>query len=257
MPADPEKPTEPNAAQGGKGKGNGKPRDPFFAGIDWAPDTIGLMHVGKTGGTYLKAIVRANLAEGQNRIALMQHRHRIHDIGQNFGSKARAAFVFREPEARFVSGFYSRQRQGRPQYQSTWQPAEAPAFAFFRSPDALIKGFASGDPTELSMAHYAVENITHLKRDYTFHFGTPAEFDQRAHRVVACLDLKDLDDNIDWFLDRIGLAGAKMPPAPPRHENAPKLPGLSPEGSAIFREVFAREYVLYERMTALAAKLRG
>lgn len=253
MSSEPRKRRSSSAGRSGGGKG--KTVDVAFAGVDWAPDAIGLLHVGKTGGTYLKHVIRSNLAEGQNRIALMQHRHKLSDVGRNFGSKGRAAFIFREPEARFVSGFYSRQRQGRPQYQSIWQPAEAPVFAFFKSPDALIKGFVSDDPTEVSMAHYAMANVSHLKRDYRFHFGSLEDFDQRAHRIVACLEIKDLDANITWFLDRIGLEDAEMPEATPRHETRADLPGLSPEGSAIFRKIYAEEFELYERMQALAAKL--
>ena len=232
-------------------------RDAEFAGGDWAPDPVCLLHVGKTGGTYLKSVVRANLAAGQNRVALMKHRYTMRDVRQIFGPEARAAFVFRDPGARFVSSFYSRQRQGRPQYTSIWSPEEATVFAFFRTPDALARALASDDQTEQSMAQFALKHVSHLAKNYAYVFGTPEAFEKRAHKVAACIELRDLDANLGWFLDRIGLANATVPEAAPRHENPAKLPGLSPEGAAILREVWADEFALYARMQALAAELRG
>lgn len=237
----------------GKGRRSAKP-DPLDR--EWAPDAVYLLHVGKTGGTYLKSVIRYNLAPRQNRVVPLRHRHSTQDVFKSGGSQARLAFVFRDPTARFVSGFYSRQRQGRPQYESIWNPGEAMAFSFFRSPDALACALDSDDPTEKSMAIFAMGQIRHFKRNYAQFFGSVEDFDRIAPAVTACLDLPDLDDNLGWFLGRLGLENAKLPQAAPRHANSQTLEGVSEAGEARLRAFWAEEYALYDRMKALAARLR-
>ena len=48
--------------------------------------------------------------------------------------------------------------------------------------------------------------IRHLHRGYEFHFGKQSQFTaNKQDRIVACIDLKILDMNINQFLNQIGI----------------------------------------------------
>src|SRR5689334_1107802 len=84
---------------------------------------VHLLHVGKTGGTAVKHALAGVVTE-QFRIVAHSHDITIRDvpIGEH------VVFFVRDPISRFVSGFYSRQRQGRPRYDVPWSPNESIAF---------------------------------------------------------------------------------------------------------------------------------
>lgn len=221
---------------------------------DAARDAIALFHIGKTGGTFLKTILAENRGAAPYRVVLLRHVHTLEMVDRFMGPEARIAFVFRDPAARFVSGFLSRQRQGRPTYASMWSPGEATAFAFFRSPDALARGLGSDDETEKSMACFAMKTITHLDRNYRFHFGPPEAFDRLEGRVAACVDQAELDAQLEGFLARLGIT-APVYPEERRHETPGGGTGLSEAGLACLKAFWADEFALYDRMRALAARM--
>ena len=69
---------------------------------------VHLLHIGKTGGTAVKAAVRQSDANG----SLLIHPHEVtlRDIAPGDD----VIFFVRNPVDRFVSGFFSRKRQGQP-----------------------------------------------------------------------------------------------------------------------------------------------
>jgi hypothetical protein len=85
---------------------------------------------------------------------------------------------------RFVSGFYSRQRQGWPKYQAPWNPAEAAAFALFETPNALGCALASRDPSTRAAAVAAMIGIRHVKSSYWDWFHDRAYFEYRSRDVL-------------------------------------------------------------------------
>jgi hypothetical protein len=103
------------------------------------------LHPGKTGGTALKAALAPVALDGRYEIHLHRHNVLLSDI--SLGD--RVFFSVRAPLDRFVSGFNSRRRQGRPRYDIPWSAAEERAFTTFTSPDALGRALSSNDPEEL------------------------------------------------------------------------------------------------------------
>jgi len=91
------------------------------------------LHIGKTGGTAVKHALKPVAAPGY----LMLHGHdvRLHDVAPD----EQVFFFLRDPLSRFVSAFYSRQREGRPRYVVPWTPDEEAAFGRFRTANELAR----------------------------------------------------------------------------------------------------------------------
>lgn len=75
-----------------------------------------MLHIGKTGGTAMKAVF-ATVGD-KARYEIITHRHYTRIIKVPRGEKV--FFVVRDPVDRFVSGFNSRLRRGEPRYFTEW-----------------------------------------------------------------------------------------------------------------------------------------
>ncbi|HEX5314137.1 MAG TPA: hypothetical protein VFX38_04405 [Gammaproteobacteria bacterium] len=116
------------------------------------------LHMGKTGGTAIKHALRPFPVTGDYVIYLHHHGFGLRDVPQGEG----VILFLRDPISRFVSGFLSRQRQGRPRYFTPWTPGERQAFRHFRSPNDLGMALSSPDAAEKSKAEAAMRSITHV-----------------------------------------------------------------------------------------------
>ena len=198
-----------------------------------AQPPICVLHIGKTGGSYLRSIIRANPGPGQTELRLLKHPGNLRSSRRHHGDTRRLAFVVRDPAWRFVSAFNSRMRQGRPTYQFDWTPEEAVAFAWFDSPDALARGLGSSDPRLHSAARFAMRAIQHLKLDYRYYFEDVETLAAERSRIAMAIDLADLNRNLDGVMARLGLADYKMPHRPVVHAApTPAEPGSVP-GSGV------------------------
>ena len=117
---------------------------------------IHFLHIRKTGGSAIKSALKnyTNTIEGT--IVLHGHKTRLSDIRE--GDKV--FFFLRDPISRFISGFYSRQRKGRPRNNIEWTNKEKKIFETFRTPNEIACGLADG----ISEAIEAMGNIKHFQR---------------------------------------------------------------------------------------------
>jgi hypothetical protein len=220
------------------------------------PETppVCLLHIGKTGGSYLKSILQHNAARLPESLKLCGHAPTLRTTRARFGPDRRLAFVVRDPSARFVSAFNSRMRQGRPTYNNAiWLPEEAAAFLWFETPNDLAEGLGSCSERVKSAAIFAMESITHLRKNYQHYLGSVKLLKQEDANIALCIDLDDLDANLDRVLARLGVAGAEIPADTRRHAAPPGLPsGLSPAGEAALRAYWAEEYRIYDHCRSIA-----
>jgi len=88
------------------------------------------LHIGKTGGTAVKTALKPLVRSGPFDLDLHRHPFTLAKIpeGEVF------FFCLRDPIERFVSGFSSRQREGRPRHYRPWGPNERLASAASRQP---------------------------------------------------------------------------------------------------------------------------
>jgi hypothetical protein len=150
------------------------------------------LHIGKTGGSAVKVAMRR--AEGSAKFRVVPRRHEIHLDA--IPEEDQFFFTVRDPIERYVSGFLSRQREGRPKFDIPWNECEAAAFPEFQSPDALAVALTAGG-AEQRNAEAAMRGIVHVRSSYWDWFGDADYFRSRADHILWVghqenLDLKPL-----------------------------------------------------------------
>ncbi|MEM7219478.1 MAG: sulfotransferase family 2 domain-containing protein [Pseudomonadota bacterium] len=123
------------------------------------------LHIRKCGGTAMKFTLKqfnSPFADCDYVIHLHPHQVTLADVP--VGDKV--LFVLRDPLSRFVSGFYSRHREGRPKHFSPWNDAERDAFARFTTPDELALALSAEDATLREAAESAMRGVRHIKDIY-------------------------------------------------------------------------------------------
>src|SRR3954469_17965151 len=97
-----------------------------------------LLHIGKTGGNALKHALCPYNTGGSLDIVFHPHAVGLSDVpvGES------VLFMLRDPVNRFVSGFNSRRRRGRPLNNAEWNRDEAAAFAAFPTANDLAEALS-------------------------------------------------------------------------------------------------------------------
>lgn len=209
-------------------------------------DTVYVMHIGKTGGSYLRSVLQKNATLSAGKCRLLPHRYTLGSSAQEFGENRRVAFILRSPSERFVSAFYSRQRQGRPTYNSIWSAKEAAAFMWFDTAEELALALDTSSPARLSAAHFAFEAIQHLPRGYRYHFGSEKALMAERENIAMCIELDQLNAHFPEVMARLGCPEYHLPDTPVYHKAPTPAPPLSPEAEAALRRFWHGEYRLYD-----------
>lgn len=215
---------------------------------------ICLLHVGKTGGSYLRSVLRHNRGRWTQPLQLLRHSATLTNTLDSFGEDRRLAFTFRNPSDRFVSAFYSRQRQGRPTYQFNWSAEEAAAFLWFDTAEELALAL-NGTERQKSAAFFAFDAIEHLKSNLSTYLTSPQVLRLSRSSIVACVDLPDLDAKLPQVMARLGVPNFQMPAEPKFHAAPAPLPPLSPKAEAALRAHWVDEYEIYDTCRDIAARL--
>ncbi|MCL6283615.1 hypothetical protein M3P21_08705 [Ruegeria sp. 2012CJ41-6] len=214
--------------------------------------TLCLLHVGKTGGTYLRNLARED-AYKQRNIVRCIHGDTLETTAQQYGDNRKLAFSFRDPAERFVSAFYSRQRQGRPRYQATWTPGEAIAFKYFETPQQILSDLKSCSEVAKSAAHFALAHIQHIKLGYVhyFHSATRLLLEHQSGNILLCIETPKISMN----LLQISTALRDLPINPSSdnlHANPLDVEQLDESAHSTMRDHFGQEYKIFEAARQVA-----
>ncbi|MEM8598301.1 MAG: sulfotransferase family 2 domain-containing protein [Bacteroidota bacterium] len=205
-----------------------------------------LLHVGKTGGTALKATLEN--ARGDNcRLFLHGHRVTLGDIPEGDGF----FFFVRDPVSRFASGFYSRQRQGQPRYFYRWTRNEATAFERFQTPDELARALSDPDAARRAEAEHAMRSIQHVRDPYRLWFGDDAAFRSRADDLLFVGSQEHLREDFQRLKAVLGLPEDLQLPSSPKeaHRRPEHLDvTLSDEARANLAAWYAEDYVFLDEL---------
>ena len=171
------------------------------------PLLVHFLHIGKTGGTTFKdTMERARQrCKGETRqvytVRLHNHGTSLRDIpnGERF------FFFLRDPVSRFVSGFNSRRRWGRPRYFIPWSPQELNAFRRFATPDRLACALSSPDADERAAARAAMRSIRHVGDGYWKWFASEAYFLTRIADLFFIGFQPDLAADLEILTSKLGL----------------------------------------------------
>jgi len=219
------------------------------------------VHVGKTGGTALKRQIRAHFGVKKRKepqvvgeeIVLLNHIS-LDDAVRKFGQPSGIAFAFREPSARFVSGFYCRQRMGWPEHKALWDAREAAAFAHFDAANDLAEALDSDDPARRAAAYYGMSAIRHIRRGYEYHFGHLADFFlDHAEHVTACIDTCNITAHGSEFLNRIGVEATVLSGEDTAKPQVQFPRELSDRAMQNLRDHWHVEYAYYDAFKTLEA----
>jgi hypothetical protein len=167
-----------------------------------------LLHIGKTGGTAINHAFRQQPKTKRFRIYRHEHRTTLRDVARG----ELVVFFLRDPVSRFVSGFYSRQRQGQPRIYVPWSASERAAFNRFETPNELALALLDEDPAQRRRAQEAMESIQHVRDSYAGWLESPAYLRARAQDLFFVGFQETLDRDFETLKRRLGVSShAQLP----------------------------------------------
>jgi hypothetical protein len=186
------------ARQAGKGKRKGGGGSGYF-----------LLHIGKTGGTYLSHILNKKVSVGKGKIRRLGHKLTLPKGLEKFPARP-AVFTVREPLSLFVSAFNSRLRKGQPRYYVEWSREEAIAFELFPTPNDLGEALSSPDPFKRACAEFAMLQIKHVKRGLKWYLGSAELLELNRDRIGFILSQSQLEADVRDFVKKLGLDAEQL-----------------------------------------------
>ena len=162
------------------------------------------IHIGKTGGTLIREVLRS-LPE-EHRLRFRFHSHDV-TLPQALETRPEMPVFFsvRRPEALFVSGFNSRRRQGGPTYDQPWNPRERVAFSLFRTPNELAEALSAADPHVRACAEFSMLTINHVRKGLRWYLHGTECLAEHRDRIAFILLQERLEPDLRAFAARVGV----------------------------------------------------
>lgn len=135
-------------------------------------EPINFLHIGKNAGSAFRHVARqVNRTSRAIRICVHGHEVRLAHLSPS----ERYVFAIRSPDTRFLSGFYSRKRNGRPLYQGVWSDHESVAFSHFEHANCLAEALFE-DTSRGYHAFCAMKSISHCSMEQVSWFERSGYF---------------------------------------------------------------------------------
>jgi hypothetical protein len=213
--------------------------------------SIHFIHIGKTGGSSVRYALSNPSCEQRYKFFFHNHDVRLEDIPR----EQKVFFFLRDPCTRFVSGFYSRQRMGKPKYYQPWTSGEALAFSKFDTPNALAESLSSEDNALRQAAFEAMSNIMHVKDSYLYWFKSQEYFLSRLSDILFVGFQESLETDFLKFKEKLGLTSEVFLPS--NKNVAHKTPSsldknLSSEAKKNLMEWYAQDYIFLKLVKNLS-----
>lgn len=166
------------------------------------------LHIGKTGGSAINYALRNHMVGSDYKIYF--HKHNF--VLSNVPTGEKIMFFLRNPIQRFISGFYSRKRQGRPLYNSPWTKNEKISFENFSTPNELAIALSSIDLKKKKMANFAMNHIYHVKDSYWKWFQSEEYLRSRLSDICLIGFQEELEEDFKLLKSIVGLPeSVKLP----------------------------------------------
>lgn len=215
---------------------------------------VHFIHIGKTGGTAIKTAIRkaGKPDTTYGPIELHKHGWTLRDLPPN----EYAFFCVRDPIARYMSGFYSRLRKGRPRYNFEWTPGEEKAFGRFQDAAQLARALADDDPDAI----HAMKAIRHVNRHHHQAVGGQRFLAQNLDSVLFIARTETLTAEWPALKAAVGLPQELQLPTDPKraHKSETVYPSLDRRSRKALMQWYAKDYKLLEfcdRVRADRAKM--
>lgn len=162
------------------------------------------LHIGKTGGSFVRAVVNSLPPEHRAEFRLLHHDAKLTQALETRPHMP-VFFSVRRPETLFASAFNSRLRMGRPTYDRTWSSREEIAFSVFETPNQLAEALSSEDPYARGCAQLSMFAINHVRQGLRWYLVDVANL-ERHHEDIAFVLLQErLEDDLRAFAARVGI----------------------------------------------------
>lgn len=197
---------------------------------------IHFLHIRKTGGNAIKEALR--LVPG---IVIHPHRVTLADIPEG----ERVFFALRDPVDRFVSGFNSRRRCGRPKLNSPWNDDERAALTRFPRANDLALALSSTADARRGVAEAAMAGINHVNSTYADWLSSTAYLDRRRADIVWVGLTSQLATDFEGLKQTLDLPPTCVLPSDPviAHRRLPTDEvHLSPEARQNIERWYAADY---------------
>lgn len=169
---------------------------------------VHFLHIGKTGGSAIKLALSQQINNSRYVFHYRPHQITLNDVPE--GEKV--VFFLRDPMSRFISGFYSRLRQGRPKYFAPWSDSEKAAFEHFQTPRQLARALSSDNAVQKTNAENAMNSIQHVNQSYWRWFNNEAYLTQRQADIFFIGCQENLTKDFEMLKAKLGVTDdAKLP----------------------------------------------
>jgi len=202
---------------------------------------VHVLHIGKTGGTAIKDALKPHRRAGRYVIRLHSHNVSLRDVPEG----EYVVFFLRDPISRFISGFFSRQRQGMPRRFCPWSADENIAFQEFATPNKLAVALSSGNEEEKARAMKAIQNVEHVKTSYWDWFENESYYLSRLSDIFFIGFQENLSADFELLKSALGLPrGVSLPSDDIRAHKTPAGLDRTLEEKAVenLKRWYARDY---------------
>ena len=217
---------------------------------------VHMLHIRKTGGTAVKAALRDIAPVPGLRLVLNAHRVPLRGLP----AADDVFFFLRDPVARYISGFESRRREGRPAHYHPWNRLERRAYERFQTAEALALALTSDDPEQRDVAEQAMNGIMHVRSRLSDWLGDRSLLEARRERIILVGWQETLTTDFQRLVDLLGLPVATNLPTheAAAHRSSPDEPPeeLSDEAAATIRDWYASDYRLIDDLVDLGLTTR-
>ena len=138
------------------------------------------LHIPKTGGNALRYALGKELETDRYVVTFHMHDLTLRDVPKGDF----VFFILRDPVTRFVSGFYSRKRQGQPKNFNPWTPGEKAVFEEFSSPNEMALALTSEDVEKKARATFGMDQLQWVTKSYWYWFENEAYFRSRVDDII-------------------------------------------------------------------------
>lgn len=158
---------------------------------------IKFLHIGKTGGSFIKYII--NKVDTNGKLELRYHHNSILD-----GNTGPCIFFVRDPVKRFISGFISRLRKGQPRIYSEWSRDEQIAFTNFKTPDELATSLSSSDKYIYNKAIHAMNSISHVKMGLSHYLIDIDNIKKHKDKIIYVGKTETMNNDLENVIKMLG-----------------------------------------------------
>jgi hypothetical protein len=221
---------------------------------------VNVLHIGKTGGSAVKyALTLDDTIIGTRETETCQIRLHGHTARLRHMPKGEwVVFFLRDPITRFVSGFYSRKREGLPRHHFPWSPDEAIAFERFSTPNELAAALSSDEHEIAQAAVKAMQSIVHVNSSYWDWFESESYFLSRLPDMLFVGFQESLAADFDALKAKLSLpAAAQLPAGDVEAHRSPRDVDRALDEAAIrnLNEWYAKDFELLALCRAKAKQI--